>query len=64
MIGLGGMGGFRDLLQSAGDSYSPLGGIALVVMKVARFVLIAGDYPTDSEHRLLVARPPPPLSPM
>lgn len=50
----GNLGNLYDLLLSAPDDYCSLSGYDLVALKVARLVLMGGNYPTGAEHNLQV----------
>lgn len=45
VVAVGPMRNMRDLLESSGDEHSPLGGRDLVAAKVARLVVMGGNFP-------------------
>jgi hypothetical protein len=48
----GQMTNLQALYNSVADEYSPLNGEDLLLLKAAKLVLLAGDYPSGSEHDL------------
>ena len=50
VVTVGYLTNMRDLLDSEGDDYSPLGGAELVKCKVKRWVCMGGGYPQRLKH--------------
>ena len=50
IVSIGHLNNLQELLNSKPDEHSPLPGRDLILEKVARTVIMGGDYPTGKEH--------------
>ena len=50
IVSIGHLNNLHELLHSNPDEHSPLPGIDLILEKVARVVIMGGDYPSGKEH--------------
>lgn len=50
IVSIGHLNNLRDLMRSGPDAHSPLAGMDLIRAKVARVVMMGGDYPAGKEH--------------
>ncbi len=50
IVSIGHLNNLHELLHSNPDEHSPLPGINLILEKVARVVIMGGDYPSGKEH--------------
>lgn len=50
IVSIGHLNNLHDLMRSGPDAHSPLAGVGLIREKVARMVMMGGDYPAGKEH--------------